>query len=154
MSSIRQQIVDAIATRLRLIHSGHVFTLSDGDYTCASTPLSVTEWKRVPYGLAQVPAIAFWDTESDLADGGPIGQFEHRLMLSVVCFTAGATAIDDARAMLADIVAAVGSDPRWGGLATWTEIGNHQLTVDQAADQVSATELKLVVIYRTSLWRM
>jgi hypothetical protein len=156
MPSIRQQLVDAVATRLGLIHAGHVFALPDGTYTCEVTPLSVTEWRKTPYGLAQVPAIAFWDTSATLGDS-IIGRFEHRLEISVLCFTAGASAIDNARAMMADIAAAIGSDPKWttiSGINAWTEPGTKTLATEQAADVVSASEMTFTIGYRTPLWRM
>lgn len=152
--SFRQSIVDAIATRFGLIHAGHVFSLNDGDYTCASTPLSVTPWRRVPYSTAQVPAIAFWDTTQSPGPEAPIGMTEHRLEIPVVGWVAGSSAETTARSMLSDIYAAVGSDPRWGGLAKWTEVQDQTINVDQEGDVVAGCELKLIVVYETTLWRM
>lgn len=150
--SIRQQIVDAISTRLGLIHSGYGFTLPDGNYTCAVTPLSVTAWRRVPYSLAQVPALAFWDTSSGIIDG-PSSHHTHRLEITVIGFVAGSTSDDTARSLLSDVMAAVASDRTWGGLATWTEISDQVLQVEQSADVIAGCEIKLVVVYRTRLGR-
>lgn len=151
--SVRQDIVDAIATRLGTIASGQTFTLPDGVYTCGSSPLTVTPWRRVPYAANQVPAIAFWDTVTTIGEGGPIGHHEHRLEIQVVGFVAGKDAVDEARLILQDIIAAVGSDPQWGGLAHWTEISDQTLQVEESADVIAGCELKLTVIYRTRLWR-
>lgn len=152
--SVRQQIVDAMAVRLGLIASGYEFTLNDGSsYVCASTPLTVTAWKRTPYQSSQVPAISFWDTAQSLGDG-PIGFFEHRLEMTIAGFVTGSTSLATARDMLADICAAIGSDPKWGGLAKWTEITAQNLNAAQEGEIVAGCEVQIVVVYETALWRM
>lgn len=151
--SVRQQIVDAIKTRLELIHLGHQFTLPDGVYTCVTAPLSVTAWRLVPYSVAQTPAIALWDTGQTLEDG-TIGKFTHQLEIAVVGFVSGSSAPAIARDMLADITAAVGSDPRWSGLAIWTEISDHTIKADQEADITAGCECKFTISYETGLWRL
>ena len=153
MSSVRQQIVEAMQTRLGLIAADYVFTLNDGDYTCTVSPVSVSNWRRVPYTLNQVPAIAFWDTAQSLGEG-PFGRFEHRLEVSVAGYVAGSASIDSARALLADICAAIGSDPRWGGLAKWTEITDQNIRSEQEGDIITGCQCTLIVVYETSLWRM
>lgn len=153
MSSVRQQIVDAIAARLVQIAPGKVWSLPDGPYTCTSAPKSVTPWRRVPYSPAQVPAIAFWDADSAHGEP-PLAHHEHRLGITIVGFVAGNAAIDTVRALLADMVAAVGSDPRWGGLADWTEIDSQDIDVEQAGDVIAGCQISITVVYRTRLWRM
>ena len=153
MASIRQQLVDAIVTCLGQITPGKVWTLPDGSYTCSSQPKSVTAWRCTPFSVVEVPAIAIWDSEGNFGDA-PIAHFEHRLVIHLAGYVVGANAAVAARAMLADMAAAIGSDQTWGGLARWTEISNQQLNAEQAADVVVGCEMNIVVVYRTRLWRM
>lgn len=154
MSSIRQQIVDAVTARFGLIASGYQFPLPAGVYDCVSSPLGVHLWRRVPFSVAQVPALAIWDTDSILADDGPIGMHQHLLTVDILAMVTGSAAIDSARGMMADIVAAVGSDPRWGGLATWTDVGAEEIDLQQAGDVVAGGRITLKITYRTPLWRI
>lgn len=154
MSSVRQQIVDAIEARLKLIVSGKIWTLPDGlTHTCTTNVAGVYPWRKVPFSVAQLPAIGFWDTTSGLEDG-TFGSFNHALEVNIVGFVSGSSSVNAARELNADILAAVGSDHRWNGLARWTEVQNMPLDMEQAGDVVAAGEIKLTVHYRTGLWKI
>lgn len=159
MSTIRQQIVDAIDTRLKLIAPGHQFTLPSGVHTCATQlkdfagEKGVWQWRKVQFSLNQVPAIEFRDTDAD-TEPGPSTQHEHKLQIELDIFFKGGTALADGRTALADVIAAIGSDPRWGGLARWTDINNPNINMDQAGDVIAGVQLNFTVSYRTPLWRI
>jgi hypothetical protein len=159
MSSVRQQLVDALETRLGQIVSGKVWTLPTGaTHTCTTTILNVCPWRKTPFSTAQVPAIAFWDTMA-LPGNSPFGSFDHRLQVTIAGFISGKAAADKpavnaARELQADILAAIGSDQRWGGLAQWTELENVPLDMEQEGDVVAACELQLTIYYRTGLWQI
>ena len=153
MSSRRQQIVDAIETRLGLIAPGFTFSLPDGAYICGSTLLGAYSWRKAPFSKAELPAVRFTDDNAEVVPG-PSTQHESRLKISLDGVMAGGTSASAARALMADVVAAIGSDPRWGGLAFWTDIHSHSIDVDQAGDVVSACQVVFTVTYRTPLWRM
>lgn len=153
MSTVRQQIVDAIDTRLKLIAPGHQFTLPSGVHTCGSTILGVYQWRKVPFSANQVPAIEFRDTDAD-TEPGPSTQHEHKLQIELDIFFKGGTALADGRTALADVIAAIGSDPRWGGLARWTDIASPNINMDQAGDIIAGVQLNFTVSYRTPLWRI
>jgi hypothetical protein len=76
------------------------------------------------------------------------------LVLDLEAHVAGDTSTETARGILQDIIAAIGSDPKWGGLARWTDIDSHEINVEQAGDIVAGVLLKITVTYRTPLWRM
>lgn len=157
---IRDQLVDAVKDRFGLIAPGHVFQLPDGPHTCSMYLVQAPDgspgvypWRKVPFSVQQVPAIAFWDT-TDEVNPGPSTQHEHRVAFEAEIHIAGSTVATVARAMIADALAAIGSDPRWGGLARWTEIDSYTLAIEQAGDIVAGIQLRFTIIYRTPLWRM
>ena len=151
--SIRQQIMDAIVTRLGLIAPDYQFTLPDGVHTCGSTVAGGYPWRKVPFSKTQVPALALWDTEAETAPG-PSTQHEHSLELEIAGYLAGGSSITAARTLMADVTACVGSDPRWGGLARWTDIDSSTVDVEQAGDTIAAVQILCTITYRTPLWRM
>ena len=153
MSSRRQQIVDAVAGRMALIAPGHSFTLPDGTYVCGGTIKGVYPWRKKPFSKAEVPAIKFNDEDAQVVPG-PSTQHENRLSFTLEAAILSDTTASAARALLADIVAAIGSDPRWGGLAYWTDIQSHSVDLEQARDVISGVQILFTVTYRTPLWRM
>ena len=153
MSSTRQQIVDAIAARLALIAPGHVVTLPDGDYTCSATVKGIYPWRKKAFSKAEVPVIKFTDDDANVGPG-PASQHENKLSINLEGIILADTTASAARALLADVVAAIGSDPRWGGLAYWTELTSHSIDVEQAGDVISGVQVMFTVTYRTPLWRM
>lgn len=151
--SKRQQIVDAIAARLATISMGKVFTLPDGDYVCQNSIKGVFPWRKTPFNQQELPAIEFWDASSE-DEPGPSGQHEHRLPIVLQVSTPGAEPASIARSLMEDIVAAIGSDTRWGGLASWTDITAHGLMVEKAGDVIAGAQILFTVRYRTPLWRL
>ena len=153
MSSVRQQLVDAIVARLGLITTGKVWTLPDGSYTCATVVKGVYPWRKVAISAAQCPSIGIYDTEGRLVDG-IIGKNRHDLVVSVVGYLAGTAPIDACRTLAADIMAAIGSDPTWGTLALSTTIESIPLQQDPAGDVVAACQFELSISYDTPLWQL
>ena len=150
MSSKRQQIVDAVAARLGQIAVGKVWTLQDGaSRTCTTAVKGVHPWRKIPFSSAMLPAIGFWDTESTpgeaTLDGGC-----HLLQISVVGFVSGDASTDSARELNSDIMAAIGSDTTFGGLAELSIFNRVPLDMEQAGDVVSAGEILITVTYRTN----
>lgn len=153
MAATRQQIIDAIQTRMKQIAPGFVFTLPSAAYTCGSTIKDVYQWRKVPFSLAQVPAIEFRDTD-DKVHPGPSTQHEHRLHIGLDVYFTGSAAVAAGRAAMQDIIAAIGSDPRWGGLARWTDIDDSNLDMEQSGDIIAGVQVNFTVTYRTPLWRI
>ena len=151
--SVRQQIVDAIETRLSLIAANYQFTLRDGAYTCGTTVKDVYPWRKVPFSPAQTPCIAFYDTE-DQIEPATNKDAEHSLKIDIEGYLTGSTSITAARVLMADIFAAVESDRRWGGLARWTDIVAGDPVLNQAADVCAAVQVSLIVVYRTGYGRL
>lgn len=153
MSSQRQQIVDAVEAKLQLIAPGQQFELPDGPYICRNTIKTVVSWRKTAFSKAEVPAINFHDGDARTTTG-PSTKHEHALNFELEIHTAGATSASAVRSIMADVVAAIGSDPRWGGLAYWTTLDGENVSVDQAGEVVSAAQVRFTITYRTPLWRV
>jgi hypothetical protein len=152
-ASLRQQIVDAITSRLQEIRIGKVYQLPDGPYTCENDIKGVYPWRKVPFSKAEIPAIKLDDTSAETS-AGPASQHQHKLTFSLEVIVAGSSSASTVRSILADVVAAIGSDPKWNRLAFWTELDGHNIDVEQAGDIIAGAQLQITVTYRTSLWRM
>lgn len=153
MTTKRQQIVDAIVDRLKTIIPGKVFTLDSGSYTCQSSIIDVYPWRKTAFSAAELPAIRLEDADADVEPGAS-GQHEHKLHLSLEGAVLKSTTAAAARAMVSDVLAAIGSDVKWGGLARWTDINSHSIDLEQAGDIISGFQILITVTYRTPLWRM
>lgn len=153
MSSKRQQIVDAIEARLKGIAYGLTLQLPDGPYICQNTIKGVYPWHKAAFNQAQLPAIEFWDANADTSPG-PASQHEHELPIILQVSTPGVQPASIARTLMQDIIAAIGSDPKWGGLAYWTDITGHGLMVEKAGDVIAGAQVLFTVKYRTALFRM
>jgi hypothetical protein len=151
--SKRQQIIDAIVARLETIQVGTLFTLPDGPYECQTTIKKVVPWHKSTFNDHELPAIEIRDLNAD-TEPGPSSQHEHHLPLVLQIPVGGNQPASVARAAMADVVACIGSDVRWGGLAQWTDLTGHGIMVEQAGDKVAGSQVLINVRYRTPLWRM
>lgn len=153
MSSKRQQIVDAIEARLSEIAYGVTFQLPDGPYTCQNTIKGVYPWHKTTFNPAQLPAIEFWDANAETSPG-EASQHEHELPIVLQVSTVGSQPASVARTLMEDVIACIGANRKWGGLAYWTDITGHGLMVEKAGDIIAGAQVLFTVKYRTALYRM
>lgn len=147
MSTHRQQILDNIAARLLLIRPGVVFQLLDGSYTCLTAVNKVQTWRKNPYSLIELPAIAWRDQVTKLSSVEFRNAYIYKLRCVFAAYLKGQGASSQARDILGDMLAAVGSDPRCGGLARKTEINKTSLMLGQQAEIVAGARLDITVTY-------
>jgi hypothetical protein len=147
MSSQRQRILDNLAARLLLIQPGHIFTLPSGPYECQSTINKVQPWRKNPYSLGELPAIAWRDAvaKMDSTDFGLTSGY--KLTVAMAVYQAGTTAAAVARQALADMVAAIGSDTRFNGLAVLTRMLKTEFEMTQGGDISAAARLWIEIAY-------
>lgn len=138
--SIRQQLVDAVEARLKSI---------------ATFGGRVYPWRRTDLNPSEMPCVLLFDRTAEVGyEGVEMGKAEHRLRLELEAYGRGATTAVQARAMLAEIVAAIWQDPRWGGLARWTTIDSHELALEHADQIVGGILLNITIVYRAPLGSM
>jgi hypothetical protein len=150
MSSLRQQIVDAIKARLVGIDTGFGYNTNAG--------LHISTWRNKPFELKEMPGINLSDTKEtqEAWNLAPNGGTWRRTLTIEIGFAAGSASSAGVdvlgRQVEADIEAAIKLDPTWGGLAEWSTPVSSELGVDQGADAVCAGKLTFNVIYRTDAW--
>lgn len=135
--NIRQQIIDALETRLNTI----------------SGIEKVLVWRASDLAPAELPAILIRDTLDTMpADGVGAGRLDHDLDVSITAMFSGNTSATDAREMISTIVAAIGTDATFGGLAFDTVLISADLDLDDAAQLIAAANINITIRYRSGLW--
>ncbi len=135
--NIRQQIIDALETRLNTI----------------SGIEKVVVWRASDLAPAELPAILIRDTLDTMpADGVGAGRIDHDLDVDITAMFSGTTSATDAREMIADIVAAIGTDPTFSGLAFDTVLVSADLDLEDSAQLVAAAQINIIIRYRSSMW--
>lgn len=114
MADKRQQIVDAIRTRLAGILVANGYNTDIG--------LHVFEWKVTAFADSDLPAVTFRDTDPKIRELTG-GMQEVSLPIEfIVGAASGATTMQVIRAAIKDVLSAINSDFTWGGLAWDTSI--------------------------------
>jgi len=153
MGSKRQDIVDAIVTRLQGIGVGNVVTVGGDSYTCQTDVGGrVESWRAEPYGENDLPAINVRDMLDPLEEEGVVGKTDHALRLEIACLVKGGTSVSEARNALRDMLRVLGSDETFGGLAYRSRPGVAEFAVEQASERLVGFTLDLLVAYRTARW--
>lgn len=146
MSSVRQQIIDAVETRLKTITTANGYATQIGS--------KVYVWRKSPLANTELPAVLVQDMAAQV-DEEIIGQFTHRLAVRCAVFTSSATSPAQARAALNDLVTALFTDPFWSGLAEGgTTVASHDIMVEHDNNLVCAASVDIDIVYRTARGRV
>jgi len=141
-TSTRQQLVDAIVTRLKTITVANGYNLAIGS--------KVYDWRMSPLLPAGLPAIEVRDGEATMSVATLDAGISHTLSITAVCLASGATAAATARKGLADIAKALQTDRTFGGLAQVFLPGSTALEVQQDNDLLAAGQYTFSLVYYTA----
>jgi hypothetical protein len=99
----------------------------------------------------ELPVLRVSDPSSE--EGPPAyGRLGHTLSVPVEVILPGGTDLEEMRGYAATLLAAVATDPTWGGLATGTDLASVAVSPGER-DRVSAgVTVTLRVAYETALW--
>lgn len=117
---------------------------------------TVHQWRPSNLAQSELPALEVRDPACSVGAGAEIGRFTHRLNIEVEGWAkasgtpAPAKAAEAARTLVANIVAAMGVDPTWGGLALRTSYSGRDLEVDRAEVTVGLCTVTFIIEYRTA----
>ena len=137
LANIRQQIIDALETRM-----GAITTIE-----------KVAVWKASDLAPTDLPAILIRDTVDNMpVDGVGAGRLDHDLAVEITAMFSGNTSATDAREMIASIVAAIGTDPTFSGLAFDTILISADLDLEDSAQLIAAAQISLTIRYRSGMW--
>lgn len=145
MSSIRQQLVGKLTTRLAEIRVTNGYATDIG--------AKVYPWRSAPMDAGSCPGIIFADEAADTtADDVAIGRWEHRLKVTVGVFVRGTTAASVARSALEDVVKAVyrTGGEYWDGIANYTELTAHEINLAQEGEIICACQASFAITYTTT----
>jgi len=110
-ASIRQQIIDAVETRLKTIKVANGYETDIG--------LNVNVWHVTDLQEPELPAIDIRDTSESIEVRG--GNHICTLTIEIEAKVSGASSGVSMRDILADIIKAVGTDPSFSGLVQETK---------------------------------
>lgn len=140
--TIRQQIMDTIATRLATI------LISNGYKTNAGS--NVYPWREFGLPDTKLPAIFFRDT-NDEPEQFTVGNVDNVLTVEVTATSAkSATSDQQVREMIADVIKAVGVDETWGNLAEFTLLPDAGMAVEELEKTTFSAQIDLRVEYQTA----
>jgi hypothetical protein len=145
----RQDIIDALLVRLALILT------ASGYQTNAGANLS--EWRSDVDELAanEIPSLCIYDTTDDW-EPEAFGQYRYKHKMSVIIegiakasTSPTVTAMQNARKIIQDIHACIGSDRTLGAVADWIEPKSDRLIVKHAENKFMACQVTLEISYTT-----
>ena len=112
----------------------------------------VSVWKVTEFAPAEHPVILIKDTIDLMPDDGVIGKTDHELTVELTALFFGATSARDSREMIASIIAAIGTDNTFGGLAYDTIVNSAELYLDETGKLISSVIIETTIYYRSDLW--
>lgn len=158
MSAIRTQLRDLIRARLELIQAGNTITLQTGRVHTFLTDigLSVVPWRIGDVLPTDMPCCGFADQEAAASyDNASHGEQAHGLNLEIVGFVTGDDHVGLATCALLDILAAIGSDPEWGGLASaYTTLTGTEIEIKPNGQKIAAAIVNIRIDYYSPLWEV
>lgn len=136
MASIRQQIMDKIESRLGTILVSNGYQTDIGN--------NVFPWLLTTPAI--LPAVVFRDPTRNVS--AHMEAHLSTVSVDVEVFGAAGFTDDDIRAMIQDVIKAVGTDTTWDGLALDTELVSDSVVIDTQANAVKNGLITFKVAYR------
>lgn len=151
--SRRDQIIAAMETRFKLIAVGHVFTVNGAAYAC-QTDVGQFVFKRrvVPMDESETEMLIFVDTT---APAKPVagGYTEYELTVEIGGEVRGGDdPLGEAGKRADDVLAAIGSDPTWGGLADGTTLNTADLDFQVNRKIMAGFVVPVKIRYQAPNW--
>lgn len=143
-TSIRQQIINEIATRFALIRSTSSYQTDIG--------ARVTQWNVNPIDERTLHGVDIMDVEEDTTDQVTRHQDHTLTIWAVIHAKQGADTAAYLRNAIADIWTAIGTDRRWSTLARDTLPIKSEMLFNQAGQLNGAARIQFKVIYRTATY--
>jgi hypothetical protein len=147
VSSKRDQIFAAVKARFATI------TVAAGYQTDIGA--NVLEWQLTALDNGQLPASLLSDPVEETSTEGSKNSATYTRLLTIVAqlvlAETDATATM-ARKALADVIKAIGTDDKWGGLARRTLPKKDELVVDSESARIGGARIEFIVEYSRAPW--
>lgn len=146
----RQDVIDALLIRLALILTASAYETNAGQ--------NVHEWRSDvdEYAANEIPGLSIYDTTDDW-EVESMGQhrYSHKLTVIVEGVAKGSTgptvtASQNARKVIKDIHACIGSDRTLGGVVEWITPKSDRLIVKHAENKFLACQVTFEITYTTT----
>lgn len=156
MKTKRQRIVDAVVARMQSIRTANAFETDAGALVA---PWAVRFDEQEIAATPSKCALAVYDLPDDVSKESKHAQGStHRLRFQVRVFVTKGDKAEHLRAVIGDIVSAVGSDIHWTEeetgkwLAIDTEPGEEGFVVPQEAMEIAGGAVEFTVVYATAVF--
>lgn len=150
MANLRESIMSAIETRLATITTANGYNTNVGN--------NVFLWRvdqMDPDDSTHVPGIIIRDRNAEVQPAAG-GVLSHVLTVEIETVVLSDTTTDTtARSSAEDVLACVGTDQTWGGLADHSEVRTIEVDVGRVTKILGTARITLAVEYHTtSRWTM
>lgn len=143
--SIRQQIIDKVDARLKLI-------LTTGGYK-TNAGAHVYDWLNYDQAKAQLPSITYRDPEN-LKTAADTKNWDNDMTMELEArAAAGVDAVEDLREIVEDIYKAIGTDEKWSELAKKTIPVSEEMDVKQGDQKIALAKVTIRIKYTTTKWQ-
>jgi hypothetical protein len=150
MALKRQQILDAMKTRLQLINGSTPYYLNASANVYIQRDKPFESWSD-----RELPGINIVDGDEEPGQellSGAVNVWYRDLNVAVQLVTGGALADTLVRKGIADIQRAIGTDLTWGGLAIDTDWVNTTIERDQQEQRIMSATVNIKISYSTTQW--
>jgi hypothetical protein len=139
-TSIRQQIITAVDTRLKTITTVNGYNTNLGN--------NIFEWRDAPLQESELPGAVYRDLQQTTVMA--VGYHEHALALEILILLSGTEAATTIRKLIADVIKCVGTDRTWGTLAEDTlPVSDEEIAIEHAGKKIGGISLKFIIQYVT-----
>ncbi|MHB1050988.1 MAG: hypothetical protein ACYC09_12985 [Bacteroidota bacterium] len=152
MSLKRQQIVDAIITRLKAISTAGGYYNNFADVGSIE---KVFDNRVTEFNESELPAINVVDKDEDPnleMMAGSRNPWYRSLQVDINLIVTGETSMAEVRKGISDIQKAIGTDETWGALAIDTRWDGTENQYNQEEDLFRKVSVQITVIYQTREW--
>jgi hypothetical protein len=139
MSNRRQEIVSAIAARLKTITTANGYNLNIGT--------KVYDWKLSPVKPSELPLIELRDGVAPIELTDMDGGLSHQLKIEIVIMASGITAATTIRSGLQDISRAMYTDRHFGGLIKSFIPESTNIELQQEENLIAAGQYSCTMVY-------
>ena len=150
MALKRQQIIDAVKTRMQLINGTGSYYLNVSSNVYTQRDSQFESWND-----REIPGINIVDTDEELDVEllkGDTNQWYRGLVIGISLVTNGALADTLVRKGIADIQRAIGTDLKWSTLAIDTKWINTTIEKDQMEQRIMSATVNIRIQYSTTQW--
>jgi hypothetical protein len=142
--SIRQQIITALDTRLKLIKTTGGYKTNAGN--------NVFDWLDRDLADTELDAIIYRDRTDDIQHN-LIDVYTHKVRVEIEAKAkSAATTASQIRKIMDDILKAIGVDDTWGGLAQDTNPLSTEIDIQKSDKIAGEAKINIEIEYDASKW--